>query len=509
MSYCPLCDRDVDAERCVTHDVPTVDEALLDGGPKPATHGLSIASRYRVAARIGAGHSGAVYRAFDVSASREVAIKILHRERLRSREALGRYYREANVLRSLEHPHVIRLLDFGIDRATHSAFIVMPLLLGAGLDKRLADRGPMPIDDVRRLATQILDGLASAHAIGLVHRDIKPANLHLDGDGGALHATILDFGHAKGHGGARTAPGTVLGTPLYMSPEQLSGQALDASTDLYAVGAVLFEALTGRPAFEATSLPALLRTKLAPPPKTDTPLDDVVRALLAPRPDARPASAAEAAALFSSLSSSARPTPTASAGRGNRRVLAAKTGVPDGSEHPATRYTLVAPSPLDDDDAATDLAMTVDEAEQQPVAYDVAPSERSRGPGVAIAVTLAALLAFVGWSLRSRTKTPAPAGDSVAAVARPFATVTTAPKARVTSTPPDAEVVRDGALLGRTPLDVPVGGAVTVRRAGHASKEVVLDPSTTSTHVTLDVRSDAVERPQKIPRRRAPAIEVW
>ena len=215
---------------------------------------------------------GVVYRAHDIRLQRPVAVKFLSEDASRNLGAPDRFLREARAASALNHPNICTLHDVGEHEGR--TFLVMELLEGQTLARRLED-GPMPVEALLETAAQVADGLEAAHAKGIVHRDIKPANLFLTLDG---RAKVLDFGLAR-HSllaavgvtaptlSRDTAAGAVLGTPGYMSPEQVEGHAVDARTDIFALGAVLYEMATGRRAFPGASLAVVFDAirKEAPP----------------------------------------------------------------------------------------------------------------------------------------------------------------------------------------------------------------------------------------------------
>src|SRR5688500_1244843 len=217
---------------------------------------------YEIAGPLGVGGMGEVYRARDVNLKREVAIKVLPADVAGDRERLGRFQREAEVLASLNHPHIAHV--YGIEGGA----LVLELVEGEDLSQRIA-RGPMPIDEALPIARQIAEALEAAHDAGIVHRDLKPANVKVRDDG---TVKVLDFGLAKaldpgagnrepGAGSAlansptitspaMTMRGVILGTAAYMAPEQAKGKAVDKRADIWAFGCVLYEMLTGRRAFQ-------------------------------------------------------------------------------------------------------------------------------------------------------------------------------------------------------------------------------------------------------------------
>ncbi|MGQ0735263.1 MAG: protein kinase domain-containing protein [Acidobacteriota bacterium] len=202
---------------------------------------------YRLLRKLGEGGMGVVYAAEDQRLGRTVALKTL-RAGLADREARDRLRREARLAASITHPHVCQLYEIG--EVGDTLFITMELLTGEPLSERL-ERGALPVREAVQVAQQVLAALSALHLRGIVHRDLKPSNIYLTGQG----AKLLDFGVARAGADAQmtmmslTQPGTVLGTPRYMAPEHASGEPVDARSDLFSVGAVLYEMLAGRPAF--------------------------------------------------------------------------------------------------------------------------------------------------------------------------------------------------------------------------------------------------------------------
>jgi len=199
----------------------------------------ALAGRYRVEREVGAGGMATVFLAHDEKHDREVAIKVLHPE---LGAALGgeRFLAEIKTTAKLQHPHILPLLDSG--EADALLYYVMPFVPGETLRARLERERQLPIDDALRIAREVADALAAAHAIGIVHRDIKPENILI----GRGHALVADFGIAlavQQAGGQRmTQTGLSLGTPQYMAPEQAMGdKSVDARADVYALGAVAYE----------------------------------------------------------------------------------------------------------------------------------------------------------------------------------------------------------------------------------------------------------------------------
>jgi serine/threonine protein kinase len=284
--------------------------------PIVASFSLSVGSRlgpYEILGVLGAGGMGEVYKARDVRLERVVAVKVLRQELAGDADRRGRFEREARAIAALSHPHICVIHDVG--REGRVDYLVMEHLEGETLAARLARReGPLPLDQVLRIAGEIADALDKAHRAGIVHRDLKPANIMLTRTGSKL----LDFGLAKLHGppvpismsaidratttdGSATAEGTILGTVHYMAPEQLEGREADARSDVWALGVVIYEMATGIRPFEGSSVasvigailkdePTLLSSRVTLIPE---PLDRAVGTCMKKDPDDRWQSAAD------------------------------------------------------------------------------------------------------------------------------------------------------------------------------------------------------------------------
>lgn len=238
--------------------------------PQALEPGALVGDRYRVLDMIGQGGVSVVYRAEHILLGKEVALKVLRPELSGMRLAVDRFRREARSLCQLDHPRIVRVTDFG--RAENGAlFLVMELFRGESLYSLLQRHGPLPPELALSLADQVLSGLAHAHERGVVHRDLKPENIMVVRTVHGIEARILDFGIAKlaGEDGVDplTRAGAVFGTPRYMSPEQAAGDPVDHRTDLYTVGVLLYELLTGRVPFDGdTTMQILSRVLTLPPP---------------------------------------------------------------------------------------------------------------------------------------------------------------------------------------------------------------------------------------------------
>jgi serine/threonine protein kinase len=261
--------------------------------------GKVVNERYELREVIGEGGMGMVYKGYDRRNEREVALKVLHKDISDDERTVRRFFSEARVLSSLTHPNIIELYDFGrLDEGP--LYIAMELLHGHPADE-LIKKGPMPIEQALDIIDQSAAALAEAHLQGVIHRDLKPANIFVtEQPDGTRHITVLDFGIAKiaGSGQNLTATGKVMGTPSYMSPEQIRGEEPDPRTDIYALGAMGYELLAGKPPFVADGPIAVLFMHLERPPeplskvKTFEPvspeLAEALNKLLAKDPAQRP-----------------------------------------------------------------------------------------------------------------------------------------------------------------------------------------------------------------------------
>jgi eukaryotic-like serine/threonine-protein kinase len=295
--------------------------------------------RYEILSPLGAGGMGEVYRAKDAQLDRVVAIKVLPKQTASDPDALARFDREAKAVAALSHPNILGVFDFSTQDG--EAFAVMELLEGESLRSRLA-AGPLPARRAVEFALQICHGLAAAHEKGIIHRDLKPENIFITRDN---RVKILDFGLAK-HSRSRspqeretveieagTEPGTVMGTVGYMSPEQVRAEEVDARSDIFSFGTVIYEMLSGRRAFKADSavetMSAILKHE--PPDLVETDrninpaLERIVRHCLEKQPEARFQSARDLAFQLETLSGVSSSSVTAglqvpSLPRGLRRV---------------------------------------------------------------------------------------------------------------------------------------------------------------------------------------------
>jgi hypothetical protein len=240
--------------------------------------GSVVAGKFELVRLLGVGGMGTVYEATNTWTHRRVALKVLHPRVARDRDAAERFFQEARAATHIAHPNIVDVLDMGEDPADGALFIVQELLDGEDLHARLNARGRLSPREALEVVLPILDALTASHRRGILHRDVKPENIVLArGERGAVVPKLVDFGVSKfvraaPRGKRLTDDGITVGTPQYMSPEQARGDvALDPRTDVWSVGAVLFEALSGTAPFEAAT-PALLLVEIItrPPPRIDT-----------------------------------------------------------------------------------------------------------------------------------------------------------------------------------------------------------------------------------------------
>jgi len=218
-----------------------------------------LVGRYRLDERLGAGGMGSIWRAHHLVLAAPVAVKLIDREAVPDEETLGRFMREAQSAATLRSPHVVQILDYGVDDKL--PFIVMELLDGENLAQRLRRLGKLASGDTARIVTHIGRAVARAHEANIVHRDLKPENVFLIRNEDEEIAKVLDFGVAKvsvgalGEEGTRTRTGSILGTPYYMSPEQAQGnKTVDHRSDLWSLGVIAFECVTGKRPFYSDGL---------------------------------------------------------------------------------------------------------------------------------------------------------------------------------------------------------------------------------------------------------------
>ncbi len=308
MPKCPTCGKFLEGSfRFCPDDGTPLSETAADTHKTPAPPGKSrapdislptiIGNRYRLIEARGGGGMARVYRATDLTLERDVAVKVINPALRSEPEFDARFQREARIASQLSDPHIVVVHDFGLD-PTFGPYLVMEYLKGQTLRERLRQEGVLPLRAGIQLGAQLLLALIHAHEKNVVHRDIKPDNIFiLNQSGVRLHVRVLDFGIARIYQGSEndptaadrplTQPGAILGTPRYMSPEQLAGLAIDARSDLYSASLVIYESLTGK-------LPTLTGKPLNQIfPEAPAGLSDLLDHCLKGNPADRPASAVE------------------------------------------------------------------------------------------------------------------------------------------------------------------------------------------------------------------------
>ncbi|MCU1277609.1 MAG: serine/threonine protein kinase with repeat, partial [bacterium] len=299
MRHCTQCGAATpeDARFCPRCGAPVI--ALAASDPML---GKTIAERYHLVEKIGQGGSGTIYRGEHTTLKKRVAVKVLHAQLSTDDTALERFRREATTVAELDNDHILQVIDFG-RTDDNRLFFAMEFLEGEPLTKTIERERQLTIDRSVDILTQTCEGLIEAHRLGYIHRDLRPRNVFLvNRRGRADFVKVLDFGLAKlilpDAEAKQTAMGMTFGDPRYMSPEQARGEKLDPRSDIYSLGAIAFEMLTGSPPYTGSGTFEILQQHLdAPVPKvrdrrSDCPawLDAVVQRALAKKPDGRFAS---------------------------------------------------------------------------------------------------------------------------------------------------------------------------------------------------------------------------
>lgn len=280
MKLCLVCNFQTSQEQDIC---PRDGSNMVTVGEDPLL-GMVIEGRYRIQSVIGQGSAGTVYKAVQELIGREVAIKVLHEYLVSDEEFIKRFRQEAKASSRLSHPNIITIYDFGVIPQGNRPYIAMDLLVGTPLSDYLAENERVPLSDAIPLLTQVCSALGEAHRHGVVHRDVKPENIVLvERSGQKLYPMVVDFGIARiveeSESAKITRTGTVCGSPTYMSPEQCTSSKVDSRSDIYSIGIVIYETLTGEVPFHSDELIRVMSMHLSEPPK---PLNQVKPGLIFP-----------------------------------------------------------------------------------------------------------------------------------------------------------------------------------------------------------------------------------
>src|SRR5688500_5365602 len=313
MRFCPTCGNRYEGEMyCPEDGIPT--QVLPDEGPKvDPLIGRVLEGRYRIEKQIGEGGMGIVYLARHTVLGKKLAVKVLRGHMAKVEDIGERFIKEARSASEIGHPNIIDITDFGT-LPDGTLYFVMELLEGESLTDMIGRGGSIPMQDALKVIVQVASALGAAHARGIVHRDLKPDNIYLlNRRDNPLYVKVLDFGIAKVGGAASklTKTGVIFGTPHYMAPEQAAGQPVDARTDLYALGVIMYEMFTGKVPFDADTFMGILTKHMFEQPKRPSEigvgdrlgaLEDIILKALAKKPELRYQSMEELTADLATVS---------------------------------------------------------------------------------------------------------------------------------------------------------------------------------------------------------------
>lgn len=431
--------------------------------PDEAVIGQVVADRYQIVSLIGRGGMGVVYRARHLTLGRHLAIKFLRHQFINDDRAVGRFMREAHAMARIDHPNAAHVYDFGV-LPSGVAYLAMEMIEGEPLRSVLARSGPLPVEDVLAVVEQVCGAVEAAHREGVIHRDLKPENIMLKSTEAGAIVKVVDFGLAKvadatDSANVLTAAGELFGTPAYMAPEFFQGDEIDGRADVYALGAITYEILTGAPPFQGTVQTVIGSQLFKDPPPIAAARPDVtteiaraVALALRKDPKERPATARAYAAM---LRGSEEPSTSAGLPAAIPSIevmpVAEVAGVvtPTGNSSavtvsPVVRATHAQPgetSEMDDDEAGEllgektaevdlteealrDAELEAEEPEMPTIAVD-APARRPRGAAIAVVsiVVVVSLVAMLVTSFRATAgvapSTPAPAAPAPVRIEEP------------------------------------------------------------------------------------------
>jgi eukaryotic-like serine/threonine-protein kinase len=528
MRFCPRCGSRYEHERfCPEDGAPT--QLLPDAGPpRDALLGTLVDQRYRIDSQIGEGGMGVVYKATHVALNKVVALKILRGEMAKDPEVTQRFMQEAQAASGIGHENIIDIHDFG-KLPDGTAYFVMEYLNGRPLSELIQRGGSIPTGDALQILRQTAGALGAAHARGIVHRDLKPDNVIVLTRGELTNfVKVLDFGIAK-VGATKnklTRTGMVFGTPHYMSPEQAAGQSVDARTDIYALGVMMYEMFTGRVPFEADTFMGVLTKHMFEKPapmfggqgeRQLGALEQITLRALEKKPENRYPSMKALIDDLDSVVGGGRPQQVAGA---RPSVELADALEPrsksemrlERQQREAAQQT-VAPSPS---------VSAVDSADDYSALRLSAPARWPWFAAAAVAL-LAVVLVFVFAREDSAAKPMATETKPVVAARATPTAETPAPEPlheppalpvpeliTLRSTPAGADVFEGSQRVGRTPAELPrpsAGRALELRLDGYQAARVALAAnSPTTLDIALEKQKVArpVAKPAKKPVARAP-----
>jgi tRNA A-37 threonylcarbamoyl transferase component Bud32 len=512
MRFCPRCGSRYEHERfCPEDGVAT--EPLPNAGPqKDALIGTVVDGRYRMEAQIGEGGMGVVYKATHVSLNKTLALKLLRGEMAKDAEVVQRFIQEAQAATSIGHENIIDINDFG-RLPDGTVYFVMEYLNGMPLNDLIKRGGSIPVGQAVEIIRQIADALGAAHQRGIIHRDMKPDNVYIVARGETQNfVKVLDFGIAKVGGASNklTRTGMVFGTPHYMSPEQAAGQSVDARTDIYALGVIMYEMFTGRVPFDADTFMGVLTKHMFEKPEPMNQagaerqlgaLEQITMRALEKKPENRYQTMQELSDDLERVLGGGKPMRAAQMGQ---------QGVLADALEPRTRSEM--------------------RLEEQLAGGPSLPGERKTWPFIAggaalLVIVVVSVFAFGGDSESAAiapVPTPPSASSSVPAPPAPAPVPTPSPAQPVLgaetalsvvlldSTPSGATLVMDGAIVGRTPAQFPrpsSGVRVVELRLDGYGRESVKVSAASPDQLNVALKRRGSDRPAPAKTKKAPAAK--
>jgi serine/threonine-protein kinase len=487
---CATCDKEIttpgDDTKC-----PTCGSRLVEIRDEADTIvGTVIDQRFEVRDKLGQGGMGTVYRAWQRSVGREVAIKLMDRSFSRDPMGVRRFVREARLASQLSQPNTVSVFDFG-QADDGRLFIAMELIKGKTLYQLIQDEGAFSIDRTRRIGLQICDALEAAHTLGIIHRDLKLENvIVLDHPPGRDLLKVLDFGLAKSikdPGSRATESGIVVGTPRYMSPEAAMHGVSAPAGDIYSLGVILGELVVGKPLWEGDNLPQLLGQKMeltSTIVRIPVPLRTTLKAMLDPEPERRPTAAQARAMLVDIEAANAADTvfEAPPAGKATLDMRGSKVTVKEASDPFAATRVLEKPVA-----AASSTSMAEDVSSK--------PARRIALAVIIGAAATVAIAAVIFVRMQGAPSTQPAVRDAAVAMTVPLdaavveidaapAVVTT--KVRVETKPSGATVMVDG-VEKKTPFELEVSAPVslTATYRGYLPASFTVDPEKPLARIVL------------------------